>query len=76
VLLAAGAAAMVLAIGGILLYGAISDRPRQHVESGSAYYNKGDYNRTIADYTEAVRLDPDDADYKNNLAAARRARGW
>jgi tetratricopeptide (TPR) repeat protein len=29
-----------------------------YVNRGTAYYNKGDYNRAIQDYDQAIRLDP------------------
>ena len=29
-----------------------------YINRGHAYINKGDYDRAIADYTEAIRLDP------------------
>ncbi len=29
---------------------------------GLAYYEKGDYDRAISDYTEIIRLDPNDAE--------------
>ncbi|MDR0707369.1 MAG: tetratricopeptide repeat protein [Treponema sp.] len=31
---------------------------KSYVESGLAYHNKGDYDRAIADYTQAIRIDP------------------
>jgi tetratricopeptide (TPR) repeat protein len=30
----------------------------EYVESGHAYYNKGDYGRAMVDYPEAIRLNP------------------
>jgi tetratricopeptide (TPR) repeat protein len=36
----------------------------------TAYQGLGDLNRAIADWEEAMRLDPDDADYKKNLIKA------
>ena len=32
-----------------------------YINRASAYYATGDYNRSIADYTEAARLKPSDA---------------
>jgi tetratricopeptide (TPR) repeat protein len=43
---------------------------------GISYYNKRDYNRAIADYETALRIDPNYTNAKNNLENARRARGW
>ena len=37
---------------------------------GVAYYKKGDYDRAIADYNEALRLDPKDASAYNNRGSA------
>ena len=34
---------------------------------GVAYCNKGDYNRAIADFEATLRLDPNNADAKENL---------
>ena len=37
---------------------------------GNAYHDKGEYDRAIRDYDEAIRLKPDDADaYKNRGVA-------
>ncbi|GHU50831.1 hypothetical protein FACS1894200_10550 [Spirochaetia bacterium] len=35
------------------------------------YANKGDFDRAIADFTEASRLDPSNQSYRNNLQRAR-----
>jgi tetratricopeptide (TPR) repeat protein len=43
---------------------------------GGAYYNKKDYNRAIADYEAALRIDPNHALARDNLAKARNARGY
>ena len=32
--------------------------PIAYLNRGNAYFNKGDHDRAIADYTEAIRLDP------------------
>jgi tetratricopeptide (TPR) repeat protein len=32
---------------------------KSYIESGIAYYDKGDYDRAMADYNQALRLDPD-----------------
>ena len=45
-------------------------------QMGHAYYSLGNYTRAIENYTEALRLDPNNQVIKNNLADARRARGW
>jgi lipoprotein NlpI len=42
---------------------------------GTAYYAKGDYGRAIADYNEAIRLDPKYSFAYNNLGNAHRANG-
>jgi tetratricopeptide (TPR) repeat protein len=34
------------------------------------------YDQAIADYEAALRIDPDNSYAKNNLAVARRARGY
>jgi tetratricopeptide (TPR) repeat protein len=36
---------------------------------GSAHYGKGDFDRSIADYSEAVRLDPKSASFYNKSAS-------
>jgi tetratricopeptide (TPR) repeat protein len=41
-----------------------------YFDRGLAYYNKGDYERTIADYTEAIRLDPNYASAYYNRGIA------
>jgi tetratricopeptide (TPR) repeat protein len=41
---------------------------------GSAYYNKKDYNRAIADYEAVLRIDPDHALAREWLGKARQAR--
>jgi tetratricopeptide (TPR) repeat protein len=42
---------------------------------GNAYYMKKDYDKAIADYEACLRLNPNYANAKNNLNAARQARG-
>jgi tetratricopeptide (TPR) repeat protein len=42
---------------------------------GNAYFRKQDYDRAIADYERALRIDPNVPNVRNNLEAARRARG-
>jgi lipoprotein NlpI len=42
---------------------------------GTAYYAKGDYDLAIADYNEAIRLDPKYSFAYNNLGNAYRANG-
>ena len=32
--------------------------PKKYVESGDEHRSKGDYYRAIADYDQAIRLDP------------------
>jgi len=32
---------------------------KSYVDSGNAWYDKKDYDRAIADYTEAIRIDPE-----------------
>jgi len=39
-------------------------------ESGDAYYSKKDYDRAIADYTQAIRLNPSNGVYYNNRGLA------
>jgi tetratricopeptide (TPR) repeat protein len=42
---------------------------------GYAYFKKGDYNRAIADFTEAIRLNPNNAEAYNNRGAAYEHKG-
>jgi lipoprotein NlpI len=48
---------------------------RAHNSRGTAYYSKGDYDHAIADYNEAIRLDPKYPFAYNNLANSYRANG-
>ncbi|GHT85531.1 hypothetical protein FACS1894137_09920 [Spirochaetia bacterium] len=41
-----------------------------HYEKGNASYNRGDYDMAIADYTEAIRLDPNYANAYYNRGVA------
>ncbi len=55
----------------ILAYGrSISAQPTSEAynQRGIAYYDKKDWDRAIADYTEAIRLDPRNAEALNNRA--------
>jgi tetratricopeptide (TPR) repeat protein len=60
-------AALVIGVT-VLVVNYSSLRTVGYFKSGNAYNNKGDYDRAIADYTEALRLDP-------NLVAAYFNRG-
>jgi tetratricopeptide (TPR) repeat protein len=42
---------------------------------GWAYHSKRDYEKAIADYTEAIRLDPNNASVYRMRAEAYRAKG-
>ena len=42
---------------------------------GNAYYEKGDYDRAIAEYTEAIRLDPNFAEAYNNRGSVYGVKG-
>jgi tetratricopeptide (TPR) repeat protein len=42
---------------------------------GDVYNDKGDYDRAIADYEAALRIDPNYANAKTALEQAREARG-
>jgi Flp pilus assembly protein TadD len=43
---------------------------------GIMYAKEGDYDRAIEDFATVLRIDPTDATAKNNLEAAREARGY
>jgi Tfp pilus assembly protein PilF len=47
-----------------------------HYNQRFANLDKGDYNRVTTDYETALRLDPNNALAKNNLAEARKLRGY
>ncbi|MDR2493722.1 MAG: tetratricopeptide repeat protein [Spirochaetaceae bacterium] len=42
---------------------------------GDAYYNKGEYDRAVADYTEALRINPNNAIVYNNRGYAYKEKG-
>lgn len=46
-----------------------------HTRRGLAWYARGDYGKAIADFDEAIRLDPTNASHYNNRAAARLGKG-
>src|SRR5215471_15589508 len=41
-------------------------RSRAYIYRGNGRYNKGDFDRAIADYTEAIRLEPKDVHAYDN----------
>ncbi|MGY8682072.1 tetratricopeptide repeat protein [Bradyrhizobium sp. UFLA05-153] len=43
---------------------------------GAEHANKGDLDRAIADYNEAIRLDPSDGNAYENRGVARYKKGW
>src|SRR6516225_4005720 len=47
---------------------------KRDYDRGNAWRNKGDLDRAIADYNEAIRLDPKDAKAYNNRGIASRAK--
>ena len=52
-----------------------SDRASAYVERGIAYRAKGEYDLAIADYSEALRIDPNDVLSYANRGNAYRAKG-
>jgi tetratricopeptide (TPR) repeat protein len=42
---------------------------------GNAYFGKGQYDRAIEDYDQAIRLNPNYAEAYNNRGLAKRAKG-
>jgi tetratricopeptide (TPR) repeat protein len=44
--------------------------PRPTTNCGITYYGKGEFDRAIADYTEAIRLDPDYAEAYYNRSSS------
>ena len=55
--------------------GSIRDMPSAFLNRGNAYGDKGDFDRAIADYNEAIRLDPKYAVAYNNRGIAYRDKG-
>jgi clan AA aspartic protease (TIGR02281 family) len=51
-----------------------ANRAAAYKNRGNAYYNKKDYDGAIADYNEAIRLDPNQALTYHTLAYVNRAR--
>ena len=49
--------------------------PRLRHSRGTAYWIKGQLDRAIADYTQAIRLDPEYAEAYHNRGQAYAARG-
>jgi tetratricopeptide (TPR) repeat protein len=45
---------------------------RAYNERGRAYFNKDDYDRAIADYTQALKINPNHAAAKKNLELAQK----
>jgi tetratricopeptide (TPR) repeat protein len=46
-----------------------------HVKSGNTWFNKGDYDRAIADYNQALRINPQDAYAYNQRGVAWERKG-
>ena len=46
-----------------------------YIRSGNAYYEKGDNDKAITDYDQAIRIDPNNADARRNLAQAQQRQG-
>jgi tetratricopeptide (TPR) repeat protein len=46
-----------------------------YLNCGIAYYNKGDYDRAIANFTQAITLNPNDAEAYNSRGTAHGAKG-
>jgi len=47
---------------------------REYYNSGTEHYGKGDYDKAIADFNQAIRLNPNDELARQNLEEARRAK--
>jgi Tfp pilus assembly protein PilF len=43
---------------------------------GNAYLSKKDYERAVANFEAALKIDPNHAEAKDGLEEARKARGW
>jgi tetratricopeptide (TPR) repeat protein len=51
------------------------NRVVSHANRATAYHDKGDYDQAIADYDEAIRLDPSDAEVFNSRGVAHHHKG-
>jgi Tfp pilus assembly protein PilF len=55
--------------------GSIPKTPRATTTGGNVYLAKGDPDRALADINAAIRLDPKNAEFHDNLALAYVAKG-
>jgi tetratricopeptide (TPR) repeat protein len=56
-------AALLIAMAAVILGAADrQEEAKEYVMRGNLYAERGDYNRAIADFTQAIRLDPNNAD--------------
>ena len=53
----------------------LRERGAEYVERGNALANKGDYDKAIADYNQALTINPNDADSYYNRGIARYSKG-
>jgi len=72
-----GFALMVLALMffGVAVAYAQNSEAARYYNRGNTYYSNGDYDRAIADFTQAIRLDPNLAPAYSNRARAYNSKG-
>jgi tetratricopeptide (TPR) repeat protein len=66
---------LILLLAFIVCAGTFAQSAEEYFISGNVHYENNNFDKAIADYEAALKIDPNNAEAKNGIEAVRRRRG-